>query len=436
MVLEVRAGDLGWAGATVAGAATRVVVTPAPGHPLGGYADRQGPAHGTLDDLEVQVGRLTDARGRSAVWVVLDVLAITDVLRARIATAVAATMGVDPDVVVVVATHTHAAPSGWTGTIHPVLPARRDDALITALVDAVVAACRDMSPRPVTLRRTVVEVVGGGANRHRPDGPHDRSAGVVTWCDADTDRPMAVQFDFACHPTVLGPDNDRYSADWVGAARRTVRMSAGAADLPVLFLQGAAGDISPRFVRRGRDAAEVDRLGAIIGRAVAEGLGGPVESAPDVHVTRTSITVPTRSPADVHPASGTERDTADSADRDAAARIEGDLARRAIQAAGIPAALVLPLTVVQVGALSWLHLPGELVASYGLGLRRHAAPSILRVVGYSDGYAGYFADPPAHAAGHYEALSSYLDVCGTETLVRACRDLVDSTVRSGRRAAE
>jgi hypothetical protein len=47
---------------------------------------------------------------------------------------------------------------------------------------------------------------------------------------------------FACHGTVLGPDNLLVSADWIGAMRSRVEADLG---ILTLFLQGAAANLNP-----------------------------------------------------------------------------------------------------------------------------------------------------------------------------------------------
>ena len=54
---------------------------------------------------------------------------------------------------------------------------------------------------------------------------------------------MAIVVHYACHPSVLGPDNRKISADYPGAMREEVeKLFPGAV---CLFWQGAAGDINP-----------------------------------------------------------------------------------------------------------------------------------------------------------------------------------------------
>jgi hypothetical protein len=53
----------------------------------------------------------------------------------------------------------------------------------------------------------------------------------------------AVLVNYACHPSILGPDNYEYSADYPGAMRRQIESQLPGAK--ALFIQGGAGDINP-----------------------------------------------------------------------------------------------------------------------------------------------------------------------------------------------
>ncbi len=82
-----------------------------------------------------------------------------------------------------------------------------------------------------------------------------------------TDRSgkiVATLVNYACHPTTLAWDNTAISPDYVGAMRELVEEATGA---PTLFLQGASGELAPRYQYVG-DSAVADRHGYQLGHAV------------------------------------------------------------------------------------------------------------------------------------------------------------------------
>lgn len=80
-------------------------------------------------------------------------------------------------------------------------------------------------------------------------GPCDETVHVVTLVGS-SGRPAAVLWSYACHPVSFAEPR-QVSADFPGVVRRALRTAFGN-DLPVLFLQGCAGDIRPRELGRPR----------------------------------------------------------------------------------------------------------------------------------------------------------------------------------------
>jgi hypothetical protein len=398
-------------------AATSLDVTPPPGHRLDGYAARAGVSTGTADPLRATLIWLSTADDPGVLWLTLDAIAVGAALTSELAAAAGAAAGIPPSNVVVSASHTHSGPSGWTGEIHPVIPADRERSLVDALVGAVRSV--QLERRLVTASWRSIEVTGVGTNRHRRNGPHDNTAGILA-LHSLSGSLEAVLLDFACHPTTYGPENMQYSADWPGAAR------AALAPAVVGFLQGAAGDVSPRFTRQGRSAAEVTRLGNLLAARVREALAGPglelPQSAPAIR--RTTLTLPVRSIPTVGEseelvtaAKRGVNGTDDPTDRISQTRLEGARGQALMAAAALPPTIDLPVSAITMGDVCWINLPVELFAVHGACLQHNSTHPITRVIGYTDGYYGYVVDPSAAEAGTYEALITFFDQPTTKTLL-------------------
>ncbi len=76
--------------------------------------------------------------------------------------------------------------------------------------------------------------------------------------------PMVILAHYACHPTTLAWQNSLISPDYIGAAAELVNERAGC---PLIFIQGAAGEQSPRQQYTG-DVHVADRNGRILGHSV------------------------------------------------------------------------------------------------------------------------------------------------------------------------
>jgi hypothetical protein len=438
-------------------AVATVDLTPSAGLPLGGYLQREGKtALGAHDPLECSLIWLRDHQGGEVLWIAIDALCVDEELAARVSAAVSQACGCAADAVLVCASHTHSSAAGWVRGLGPMLPETGDARLREALVEDLAGAARSLPSRLTPCRLVLAQgsAPAAGGNRNDPNGPHDDTVGVLALVDADGGI-VATVFDFASHGTVLGYDNLAWSADWPGAARRSLagalaplRPFAAAAQGPaphqappiVAFLQGAAGDASPRFVRRAQSFGEVDRLGGLVAGGALEGLlqAQPGESEIRVTVRRGSVTVPTRDLPDLPEARrrSTELEASWVAARDAGmpapqeriarTRYEGSLMLAALVEAGIAPTLDLPLAAVAVGGAAWIHLPVELFASYGLSIRERSPFAWTRVICYTNGYYGYVADEAAHRDGVYEASASRFDPRGGQTLTEAALELLGS----------
>jgi hypothetical protein len=399
-------------------AATSLDITPPPGRRMDGYAARAGVATGTADPLQATVIWLSTEHSPGVLWLSLDAIAVGSDLTAELSAAAASAAGIPAENVLVCASHTHSGPSGWTGEIHPVIPAEREPALVDQLVTAVAQA--SLVRRPVRASWRSTEVNGVGTNRQRRNGPHDNSAGILALHSLDDDALLAVLLDFACHPTAHGPENLHWSADWPGAAR------AALAPTVVGYLQGAAGDVSPRFTRQSRGSAEVARLGKILATEVARSLATPGLELPSTApaIRRTTVRLPVRAVPATSPTADPAAPGDSPSQRIDQTRLEGVRGQSVMATTTLPAAYALPLSLVTLGPIAWIHLPVELFALHGIYLQATSPHSITRVIGYTDGYFGYVVDPDAAQQGTYEALITFFDQQATSTLLTAATDLL------------
>jgi hypothetical protein len=111
-----------------------------------------------------------------------------------------------------------------------------------------------------------------------PSHPLDPTVNVLEVKDA-SGKTRAVTVNYACHPSVLGPDNVQYSADYPGAMKREVESQLPGATC--LFIGGGAGDINPYRDKEpvaGQGFQAVDEMGQKLGKYVVAliGKGRPV----------------------------------------------------------------------------------------------------------------------------------------------------------------
>jgi hypothetical protein len=119
------------------------------------------------------------------------------------------------------------------------------------------------SARPARLG-IVSKEVPFNRNRHSKlaEKPVDREFTLLRVEDLEG-KAIAHAVNFAAHPTMLDAKILKFSADYPGALARTVEQETG---VPLLFLQGAAGDLSPN---PGTDNGP-ERFGTHLGQVALE----------------------------------------------------------------------------------------------------------------------------------------------------------------------
>jgi len=232
----------------------REVISPPRGIYLIGYGDRTKGNAGIHDDLTATALLLDDGRERLAL-VACDLLCLNEFVVDRVRAQVG-----EGTQVVVCCSHTHAGPIAYADRSS----SRARRVYIANLVERIVRAVRRAGSAlvPVELAWCQAEADIAVNRREKrpggdvvigvnPEGPVDRSVGVLTVRAKEPpsvsggvagDAPLATVVNFACHGTVLGPDNLLVSADWIGAMRTRVEGALGGL---AMFLQGATGDLNP-----------------------------------------------------------------------------------------------------------------------------------------------------------------------------------------------
>ena len=221
----------------------RQIISPPKGIFLIGYGDRSKGNIGIHDDLTTTALVLTDGAMRVAI-VALDILTINEFIVDRVRARLA------PTEVLLCCSHTHSGPIAYADKKSPRKNREYIDLLVDRIVEAVNEAQKNLLPARLEYSHGEADV---GINRREkmpdghmeigrnPEGPRDKSVQVVSVL-TDAGQRLATIVNYACHGTVLGPDNLLVSADWIGVMRDKVEKELGGM---TLFIQGAAANINP-----------------------------------------------------------------------------------------------------------------------------------------------------------------------------------------------
>jgi hypothetical protein len=428
-VLVAGAGMAGAQGLT-AGAA-RVEIAVPPGAPLAGYGawarrlaipdvlDRHAHAFWFLphEGQESAVSARALALGHGAtrvVWLAVDLVAVDRGITAEVERHLARALG-GPAHLIVSASHTHSGPGGFgeSEVMGFVAMDRPAPAVREAIVRALVDAARAADARRVPAKLGLAAQAGPEVTRDRLRLPIDRELIVLKLAGPDG-RPIAVVWNFAIHPTMRSPRDRALSDDVTGAASRAVEAALG---VPVLFVNGAVGDVSPH--RHGRDA--LGHVALTLARAVqdAAARAEPRDAGPLAVAT-------TRVPMGR-----------------AWLSVRNCLGRFVPGFVTLPLGAVFPeeaaLVAVALGDVAWVSMPGELQSALGARIKsavRGRFPHPI-VAGLSNDYLGYFVERAAFDQRAYVTCATLYGPGAGERLTEAAITLLRGLgTERGRSGAE
>jgi len=374
-----------------AGAAKREI-TPKEPVPMWGYGERHAKlSTGTLDPLYASTIVIHVEKKKLAI-VGLDLgRSPSELSLKNIRSRIAKMAGIEHSIIA--GSHTHHGPVLELSDEKGKGKGRYDVAIryYQQLEDEIVAAIieADQSAVPAKLFLGSKETVGWNRNRHTKiqPPPVDGTLGILRLDDAKSEKPITLLVNFAGHPTSVPAEKLEFSADYVGALKRTIEADLGCT---TVFMQGASGDLS---INKGRTGDHVE-YGNALGREVLA-----ISSSMIVqHAGKPSLEVREKR-----------------FQFEARTDMKNPMVRIAYSAAFFPELVsnfvdeysegVRPrLTVALLnGDIALVGASGEFFCQHALRLRERARMKQLFFFGYSNGYHQYFPTIEAAAEGGYGA---------------------------------
>jgi hypothetical protein len=402
---------------------------------MGGYIERVGPAVGAHDPLFVRAAAFRYGE-TTAVVLALDLLYVSHEWTQELKVTISSKTGLQPGNILVAATHTHSGPAVFSPMASEKdLLAEYEAAILHNCVETANAALTDAEPVLMRAGRAPVEDIG--ANRRNPKTQSDGTLSIVRM-ENTHGKIIGHIASFACHPTVMGPENLHYSADLFGAAAAEVEKRYQGANC--LIFNGAAGDISTRFVRREQTWAEVDLLGRKLAHCIAAASEASqpliadcvVGESTAMEFTFSKIPDPLTAQKDYDRALEKAQAVSDDWPRERMARslVEGATAKLLLSKIGGwetifgAASAMVELQAIRVGDFILCGIPGEFFLEREPELTDAAHPRFGMIAGYANGYWGYLVPSKEAARGGYETMMAPLDSQKESEIVDAAKDLV------------
>jgi hypothetical protein len=403
-------GDTTMAEQLQAGVA-RQEITPWLGTRLAGYAIEGRVAQSVHDPLNATALVLRHGDLKTVV-VSTDTTILDDDVIHEIRREIQGRVGIVPNHATICAIQTHTGPPtqdcfGWGDRDRRYVR----DILVPGVVEAVRQADTRLAPVRLGIATTQSQV---GVNRReiRPDhsvvlgmnpwGPYDPTMTVLRF--EGHQGPLAILIHYGAHPTSIGHEWF-VSRDWPGVMIDHVEEAVGA---PVLFVNGAVGDVGPRL-SSGRTTGNGFSAALEVGyRAAADAMLalGSIKEFREVQLELLSedIVLPYRALASLEEAR--DRVAAAEADKEC----WGGPMCEYLHWQSVVTAHQLPVstgkrvtqTITRLGPVVLVPFPGEPFAEIVLRLRHYSPFQYTLCASTTNGSNGYFATREALHRGGYE----------------------------------
>ncbi len=430
----------------VAGSAV-VDITPRTPQFLFGYPSPDRYSTGVHDPLLSSALYLSDGH-TELMFIANDVGEISKEIATQVRTRIAELTPLPVECVMVTTTHTHSAPliDERTSFLATGEGIKADPEYVRQLQDGIVAAAQRayQEAQPARIGLAVADGTGVGTNRHDPSGPSDPEVPVLMVQTADGQHNLACMVVYSMHPTVLHEDSTMISGDFPAFTRQYLQDNLLGDNCPVLYHIGPAGNQSTRHVISANTFAEAQRLGEMLGRAIARVIPTISYTADatlkcrrrQVDLPRRRLPSPEEALAQLHrsqqvmlnlelgqaPRATLRTAECDLIGAEAALRIaraatEGRLDE--IYDLTLPA----ELQVFKVGPWTFVGWQGEVFVEFALAVKAHHSNTYIISLANGD-LGGYVVTPEAARQGCYEAFNTLLDPRAGEVLVRETLDLL------------
>jgi hypothetical protein len=284
-------------------------------------------------------------------------------------------------------------------------------------VGAVAAALRRMEPVHLGIGQGTVPglaIIREGPGEGQPYYPPE--AKILKIVRASTGEPLAILLNYTCHPVILS--GYTLTADYPGAARRFVQRNLR---VPLLFLQGACGDVNPVW-RKPMGATdipnpvsdEVERFGRALGAEVVKLAElTPTGEQSGLWSVCDGIPLPTAPPDREELAAIIEQ--ADKFEQSEETRT-GSFGMRKLMgisrmwamemldllhSGSFPATVECPAQLLRVGDALLVGVGAEVFSEIGIAARRILGTDHTFFAGYTDGCIGYIPSAEAYDAAPY-----------------------------------
>lgn len=383
---------------------SKVDITPSIGIRMDGYAKRSSVSNGILDKLfaksvSMRIGNNT------ATITSLDLLGVNPLWQDSVNA-----LGN----VVLTATHTHSGPIicnevlNWGSKCNDEENSYVESVGLNARRSAGGAIDNQFPVDNISVGRVFVGDIC--RDRDDPGKNIDVYATILAFKSGVEVKPFMIHL--PCHPTTLGPENTMISSDIAGWITRKLESIYGST---VVFINGAAGNISTRYSRVKRGVEELERLSSIIVNRILGRINDGLEQidAGELFFLSDGFNVRTRRP---NIDAITNSSSMDAFEKSAVATIVSRLRRE----------LIARMAILRLGDIIFVLMPFEPLFNVQIEIEKHVRQkrpqAIALVAGYSLDYLGYLSLEDNDTYESYMTLVEPLDA------INHAKELIDKAI--------
>jgi len=231
------------------------------------------PCTGVHDGIWARTMVVTSSN-RTVAITVIDSIGISNVLLDQIRRGSSEQTGIPIENIMVGVTHTHSGPDlqGLWGYVTD----SYEQFVVNGTIESIVNAYKSRVPAKLYASGAV-----GYAFNRRDWGYTDTEITVLDAHRESDGSRIGTLINFASHPVALWRDNTLASSDWIHYTRATAEARLGA---PVIYSQGAEGDVNPVLSGPGDNWDRASYYGNDIGNLAVDSIPSQIEVQDDLYV--------------------------------------------------------------------------------------------------------------------------------------------------------
>lgn len=311
-------------------------------------------------------------------------------------------LGIKSQNILICASHTHSAPAvaylgGWGEVDKDYL-----DFLAQRWLEVTREAVNKMKGAKIGFSQTTFSE--GIWNRdHHGGKPIDETVGIIRIDDLEN-RPQAILYNFASHPVFLGSKNLEISADYPGCVAQFVEKRFKGSFC--LFLQGACGDINPKFEKERIPLEEQFILAKSFGERLGSSIvtaAGDIKTSPQVKMSSRFVEVCL--PVQVPSLSIVQREVSEYKEKAKPLDPKSYIGRmnqayldstlkwcQMIEAGRVSDEIKTSINIFSINDTVFISVPAELWVSFGLKIKERSPFARTYILGYANDYLNYIPE--------------------------------------------